>query len=174
MVRRDHRVAAPHIPGHTLRVGLLSRTAGFDFGFCLAVLTSLFSWELVGSIASLLGTGVALFARLVGGAIELDFDLELSWRVVVVVGLTDGEELGALALPAAGVLAKKPRMLCCLPVDCLPVEGACPGFLAVDGVFAGVRAAAAFLSAILPLERVEIGERIILTRLVETPERCNF
>jgi len=62
----------------TLRVGLLSRTAGFDFGFCLTVLASLFSWELVGSMASLLGTGVALLARLFRGAIELDFDLELS------------------------------------------------------------------------------------------------
>ena len=66
----------------------------------------------------------------------------------MVVGLTDGEELGALALPAAGVLVKKPRMLCCLPV-----EGACPDFLAVDGVFAGVRAAAAFVSTILPVGR---------------------
>lgn len=55
--------------------------------------------------------------------------------LAVGVGLVDEEGFWPLLLPAAGVLEKKPRILCCLPV-----EGACPTFFAVDGVFAGVRA----------------------------------
>lgn len=87
-------------------------------------------------MASLLGTGVVL-KRL--GAIEFDFVVsfkhsdELSFLVEAAV-LADNVGLGALEFPPAEALEKKPRMLCCLPVD-----GACPSFFAVDGVRAGVR-----------------------------------
>lgn len=117
----------------------------------LAVLASRFSWELEGSIASLLGTGVTVVVRL-GTSIELALVVSLRhWgdvsRWLEDAGLVDGEEVAPLAVPlavpAAGVLEKKPRMLRCLPVD-----GAF--LVADDGAFAGVRAAVADLSTILP------------------------
>lgn len=114
----------------------------------LSVLASLFSWELLGSMASLLGTGVAAVVRR-RTSIELDLVVSLRhWGDASLlpadVGLAGCEErLVRLALPAAAVLEKKPRMLCCLPV-----EADCPA-LAVDGVLAGVRAAAASFSPML-------------------------
>lgn len=96
-------------------------------------------------MASLLGTGVVGVVR---RETSIELALVVSFRhcgevsfLAVGVGLVDDK---AVLLPAAGVLEKKPRMLCCLPV-----EGACEAFLAVDGVFAGVRAAAADFSPIL-------------------------
>lgn len=111
-----------------------------SFLITLTVLVSLFSWDLEGSIASLLGTSVVV-------VVCLDVSMELA-RVVsfrhwgdasllfLDAGLVEGEGLAPLALPAAPGLEKKPRMLCCLPV-----EGA---FFTDDGVFAGVRAVADF------------------------------
>jgi hypothetical protein len=115
----------------------------------LVVLASLFSWELEGSSASLLGTGVAVAVRL-DTSIELDLVVvsfkhcgDASLLVVVVdADLADGDGVAPATELAAPVLEKKPRMLCCLPV-----EGA---FFAVDGVFAGVRIAVAEFSPILP------------------------
>lgn len=105
----------------------------------LTVLMSLFSWELEGSIASLLGTGVVVVVRL---ETSIELALVVSFRhwgdvslLLVDAGLVDGEGLAPLVLPAAAVLEKKPRMLCCLPVEA--------AFFAVDGVFAGVRAGVA-------------------------------
>ena len=113
----------------------------------LTVLMSLFSWELVGSMASLLGTGVDVVVRL---ETSIELARVVSFRhwgdvslLLVEVGLVAGDGLAALGLLAGPVLAKKPRMLFC----CLPVEGA--AFFAVDGVFAGVRAVAAGFSPIL-------------------------
>lgn len=134
----------------TLRVGLLE-SAAFAGAACLMTISAgvtgdgrpssttlsflervafSFSCELAGSGASLLGTGVTLLGRAcLGLAIELD--LVVSWR--------HGEDLSAsfwagLAAGVAPALEKKPRMLCCFPVE------AETGFLAVDGVLAGVRA----------------------------------
>lgn len=102
-------------------------------------MTSTFSWELKGSAASLLGTGVILDGRLANDN-ELAFvvslrhvDAFLSALEVdgVAVAEAEAEEEGTEALGfALGWLAleKKPKMLCCFAVD--------------DGVFAGVRAEA--------------------------------
>lgn len=116
----------------------------------LAVLASRFSWELPGSMASLLGTGVTVVVR----RERSEFDLVVSlislrhWddvsRLTDDGGWADGDGLAALVLRAAGVREKKPRMLCCLPV-----EGAWAAFFAVDGVLAGVRAPVADFSPIL-------------------------
>jgi hypothetical protein len=62
------------------------------------------------------------------------------------VGLLDGVGLAPFGVPAVPVLEKKPRMLCCLPV-----EGA---FFAVDCVLAGVRAAAADFSPIFVIRNL--------------------
>ncbi len=123
----------------------------------LTVLASLFSWELRGSAASLLGTGVAVVVRLVT-SIELALVVVSlrHWgeesRLLEDAGLVDGDGLAVapLVAPAAPVLEKKPRMLRCLPVD-----GACFAVFAVAGVFAGVRAAGDDLdfSIILPGEQ---------------------
>lgn len=111
----------------------------------LTVLTSMFSCELEGSMASLLATGVTVVVRL---ETSIELALVVSLRhcgdaslLLVDAGFVDGEGLGPLAVPAAADLEKKPRMLCCLPVD-----GA---FFTDDGVFAGVRATAAAFSPIL-------------------------
>lgn len=103
------------------------------------VMTSTFSWELRGSAASLLGTGVMLDGRLAKDN-ELAFVVSLrhvddTLSVLEVDEVADAaaeaEEAGTAALGLAlGWLAleKKPKMLCCFAVDA--------------GVFAGVRAAA--------------------------------
>jgi hypothetical protein len=88
-----------------------------------------FSWELVGSGASLLGTGV-IFERL-GLAVKLI--LVLSRRQ-----LDEGPLVFGVLAEEAGVeeaLLKKPKMLRCLP----PEADALPVFLEPFGVFAGVR-----------------------------------
>ncbi len=132
----------------------------------LTVLASLFSCELKGSAASLLGTGVTVVVRLVT-SIELALVVvsvrhwgEAS-RLLEDAGLVDGEELAAapLVAPAAPVLEKKPRMLRCLPVD-----GACFAVFVVAGVFAGVRAAGDDFdfSTILP------GEQSCSVQLIES------
>lgn len=100
-------------------------------------MTSTFSWELRGSAASLLGTGVMLDERLAKDS-ELAFVVSLrqvdgTLSFFEVGGGAEAEEAGALALGLGlglglGWLAfeKKPKMLCCFEVD--------------EGVFAGVRA----------------------------------
>lgn len=99
-------------------------------------------------MASLLGMGVP---AVVPRETSIEFDLVVSLRHCgdesrfVDAGLAEGEGVGP-DVPAAGVLEKKPRMLCCLPVD-----GAWLVFFAVDGVFAGVRAVAAFSPILLPV-----------------------
>ena len=142
--------------GFALTTGFWVKSIGMvgEEGFMLltlAVLASLFSWELEGSIASLLGTGVTVVVRL-GTSIELALVVSLRhWGDVSLLledtGLVDGEGVAPLAVPlavpAAGVFEKKPRML-----RCLPVEGAF--LVADDGAFAGVRAAVADFSTILP------------------------
>lgn len=99
----------------------------------LIVEASLFSCELLGSMASLLGTGV-MFSR---GCLFLARVLDL------VVSLRHGEEFGSEERvgsfeDAEGVpdLAKKPKILACLPVEAAGVA-----FFAGVG-FAGVRAVA--------------------------------
>jgi hypothetical protein len=122
----------------------------------LTVLVSLFSWELEGSIASLLGTGVVVVVRL---EVSMELARVVSFKhwgdaslLFLEAGLIDGEGLAPLTLPAAAGLEKKPRMLLC----CLPVEGA---FFTVDGVFAGVRAVADF-SPILTWSTTSFDELI--------------
>lgn len=90
----------------------------------------MFSWELEGSMASLLGTGVTV-DRL--GRVR---------KLVLVVsfrhGRVDSESLGVAGVGFATDegLAKKPRMLCCFPADAEPTI-----FFCLDGVLAGVFAA---------------------------------
>lgn len=125
---------------HTLREGLLPR-AMVEGGGCLVqisagvtgeggaslntlgVASEWFSWELEGSSASLLGTGVTL----------------AGFRLARVVSLRHGDESTAdLAVDDGGAgelfwgaLEKKPRMLfCCLP----PVDDMELVFLASEGV----------------------------------------
>lgn len=79
---------------------------------------SMFSWELEGSIASLLGTGVMLIVRLM---VDIELDLVVSFRhwdrfFFCVEDTGPGEGFDADD-PAPATLEKKPRMLCCLPVD---------------------------------------------------------
>lgn len=94
-------------------------------------------------MASLLGTGVTV----VVGLASIELALFVSFRhcgevslLFVDAGLVDGEGLAPFVLPAD--LEKKPRMLCCLPVDA--------AFFIVGGAFAGVRATAVDFSPILP------------------------
>lgn len=99
----------------------------------------MFSWELGGSIASLLGTGVTV-DRL---GLTRKFVLVDSFRHV-------GE--GSASLGAVGVvfaadpLLKKPRMLCCFPADAEPAV-----FFCADGVLAGVFAAIGVLLDMVPV-----------------------
>jgi hypothetical protein len=142
-----------------LLVGCLKRfSAGVtgDGKAVLATLTaveSLFSCELQGSTASLLGTGVMVTFRL---TLDLELDLDVSVRhgkresfLDRVLPKEDGTCCGdGLALedvvPAA--LEKKPRILCCLPVE----E---PVWLGADR--AGVRAEEADLPAMLGMLDVQ-------------------
>ena len=95
----------------------------------LTFVESTFSWELEGSMASLLGTGVTV--DLPGLARKLS--LVDSFRHVGEASASLGADgVGVLFAADAGLL-KKPRMLCCLPVDAEP-----PVFFCVDGVLAGV------------------------------------
>lgn len=108
-------------------------------------MASLFSWELLGSTASLLGTGVRDESRLAENK-ELDLDV-LSVKQDGSDGLMSLEASGValeacvepLVLDGVADLAKKPRMLCCLPVDGMDELTA---FFDVTGVLAGVRAGA--------------------------------
>lgn len=143
-----------HALRHTFREGLLlasavgvgagwwSSSAG-DFGdgkeslgtLESTAMTSTFSWELRGSAASLLGTGVMLDERLAKDS-ELAFVVSLrqvdgTLSFFEVDGVADAEEAGALALALGlglgwAAFEKKPKMLCCFALD--------------EGVFAGVRA----------------------------------
>lgn len=93
-------------------------------------------------MTSLLGTGVTLEGRFGAGlGLELECVLSLRCRgsscfMADAATLVVGEEAGPLALAAPEDLAKKPRMLCCLPVDTVPA------FFAADTALAGVRAGA--------------------------------
>lgn len=93
--------------------------------FWSSCIASWFSWELRGSTASLLGTGVRVEGRLAKES-ELDFvdslrqDEGWSW-----LGAGDG---------VAEALEKKPRMLFCFPAD----DDMAVPFLTVEGVLAGV------------------------------------
>ncbi len=118
----------------------------------LALVETTFSWELGGSMASLLGTGV-MCARL---GLAREFEL--------VVSLRHGDESGWLGagLAAVGVeadLPKKPRILCCLPPEAVP-----PIFFVEDGVFAGVRAGIedALLGAIVGGEVCQRRDRLVI------------
>lgn len=93
-------------------------------------------------MTSLLGTGVTLEGRF-GAGLGLKLECVLSLRcrgsscfMADAATLVVGEEAGPLALAAPEDLAKKPRMLCCLPVDTVPA------FFAADTALAGVRAGA--------------------------------
>lgn len=93
-------------------------------------------------MTSLLGTGVTLEGRF-GAGLDLELECVLSLRcrgsscfMADAATLVVGEEAGPLALAAPEDLAKKPRMLCCLPVDTVPA------FFAADTALAGVRAGA--------------------------------
>lgn len=107
---------------------------------------SMFSWELGGSIASLLGTGVT---------VDL---LGLTSKLVLVDSFRHVGE-GSTALGAVGVvfaadpLLKKPRMLCCLPPDAEPAV-----FFCADGVLAGVFAAIGVLVDMVPVRTVSWSE----------------
>lgn len=112
-----------------------------------AAIESLFSWELRGSAASLLGSGV-MFARRLEVAIELDFVVSLrqgeesaaaASSLGEAEGLVEGDadadaDAEALGVEEAAALEKNPKMLFC----CLPVDGTL-ALLAVDedGVRAG-------------------------------------
>lgn len=114
---------------------------------------SLFSWELRGSTASLLGRGVSVMSRLAENK-ELDFvvfsfkqddgDALMSFKAAVGIALEACVE--PLVLDWVADLEKKPRMLCCLPVEGM-LELLV--FFAVTGVFAGVRAGALEVSPII-------------------------
>lgn len=112
----------------------------------MTVAESMFSWELGGSMASLLGTGVTVDR------------LGLMRKLVLVDSLrqVDG---GSVFLAAVGVvfadadLLKKPRMLCCLPVDTEPTA-----FFCADGVLAGVFATGVLLDMV-PIRMAAWGER---------------
>lgn len=127
--------------------GWLSSSAG-DFGdgkeslrtLESMFMTSTFSWELNGSAASLLGTGVMLDGRLAKDN-ELAFVVSLRHvdDALAVLLDVDGVAVAEAAVAEAGAealgfglgwlaLEKKPKMLCCFAVD--------------EGVFAGVRAGA--------------------------------
>lgn len=127
-------------------------------GFWSTCMASLFSWELRGSAASLLGTGVMVGGRFAKDS-ALDFVVvSLRHEKAALLSLeaadADGVDLEVGEAPfvpaCAAALEKKPRMLCCFPVDeagpLLPMPLML--FLAVEGVFAGVRPGALDFSPI--------------------------
>lgn len=115
---------------------------------------SLFSWELQGSTASLLGTGVSVVGRFCKDR-ELDF-VVVSFKQEDRDGLLSLEVGVEALLPVwAADLEKNPRMLCCFPVD-ESVELLL--FLAMEGVFAGVRAGALGFSPIFAVA-ASIGQQ---------------
>lgn len=87
----------------------------------LTVASEWFSWELEGSMASLLGTGVMLDGRLLSWSELVSFRHE-----EVLVDLADDG-----GSPFWGVLEKKPKMLCCCLPEAEPDE---LDFFASDGV----------------------------------------
>lgn len=110
------------------------------------MLASLFSCELEGSIASLLAAGVVIEGRF-EASIELDLVVSFSGRVARscladVEAFANGEEAGPLAL-VVEAFEKKPKMLCCLPVETVP------DFLDAGAGLAGVRAVADFSPIVL-------------------------
>ena len=114
----------------------------------LAFVESTFSWELEGSIASLLGTGVTV--DLPGLARKLS--LVDSFRHVGEASASrEADGVGVLFAADAGLL-KKPRILCCFPVDAEP-----PVFFCVDGVLAGVFAVLG-VDIVLVLARAPISD----------------
>lgn len=122
-------------------------------------IVSLFSCELRGSGASLLGTGVMVEDRFTKDS-ELDF-VVVSFRqdddgVLLSLEVAAGEDVevdvGPVFIGRVADLAKKPRMLCCFPVDDESVLLLL--FLAVDGVLAGVRAGVLDLSPIFAEFRI--------------------
>lgn len=108
---------------------------------CMA---SLFSCELRGSKASLLGTGVMVEDGRLEKDNALDFVVVSFRQSFDGTGLEAGVAPVVFACDCVADLEKKPRILCCFPVDdIVPTL-----FLAVDGVLAGVRAGTSELSPI--------------------------
>lgn len=101
--------------------------------FVSICIASLFSWELRGSTASLLGTGVRVVGRFAGTA-ELDFVVD-SFKVEEgnALALLEGAGVEEAVLDGVADLEKKPKMLCCFPVDAVLALFVC--FFA--GVWAG-------------------------------------
>lgn len=140
-------------------------TASFS-GTLTVVAESIFSWELEGSKASLLGTGVMFLLGLL-----------FNWSVLdlVVVSRRHGEEgiwevgvevaIVAASLSFEAALEKKPRMLFC----CFPVVEAELGFLDNEGVVV----APVGVPAALPGVRVRVAPVFspILLRLLHLEER---
>lgn len=146
----------------TLRVGLLGRASLLWIGACSDLILagvavgegresmttftpeSMFSWELGGSIASLLGTGVESLTEGLKGSFALGRELALvvSLRqedfLASVVTFERGEDAGA---GLEGVAFEKKEMMDL----CLAEEEAAAGLVA----FAGVRAAALSLAMIV-------------------------
>lgn len=114
----------------------------------LAFVESTFSWELEGSMASLLGTGVTVdlpgFARKLSLVDSLRHVGEASAPL-------EADGVGVFFAADAG-LPKKPKILCCFPVDAEP-----PVFFCVDGVLAGVFAVLG-VDIVAALVRVPISE----------------
>lgn len=128
----------------------------------LAFVESMFSWELGGSMASLLGTGVTF--DLLGFARKLSLVDSLR-HVGEASASLEADGVGVLFAADAGLL-KKPRILCCFPVDAEP-----PVFLCVDGVLAGVFAVLG-VDIVLVLVQAPISE-IQRMGLVKTKYNVN-
>lgn len=114
----------------------------------LTFVESTFSWELEGSMASLLGTGVTVdlpgFARKLSLVDSLRHVEEASAPL-------EADGVGVLFAADAG-LPKKPKILCCFPVDTEP-----PVFFCVDGVLTGVFAGLG-VDIVPVLRRIPISE----------------
>lgn len=120
-----------------------------------------FSWELEGSMASLLGTGVTVDR------------LGLARKLALVDSLRQvgdaSSSLGAVGVVFADAgLLKKPRMLCCFAPDAEPAV-----FFCADGVLAGVFAGLGVLLDMVPA-RMESAEVIRDWEGVDTESmRCS-